>query len=52
MIFEEAFENVFGHSIDISPIDGRILMLQGEQDLPAITRIDMITNYPALLDSE
>jgi hypothetical protein len=52
VIFEGAFENVPGYSIDISPLDGRILMVRSNRVERGLNRIEMITNYPALLDQE
>ena len=52
IVYEGAFENVPGHSIDISPVDGRILMLLSDRVESGFTRLEMITNYPALLENE
>lgn len=52
VVFDGTFENVPGYSIDISPIDGRILMARSDRVEQGLNRIEMITNYPALLEKE
>lgn len=50
-MFNGTFENVGGYSIDIGP-DNRILLFRSEEDVPRITRLEMISNFPALLESQ
>ena len=50
LIFAQPFENAWGYSYDVSPADGRLLILRGEVDLKPITSLDMITNFTALLE--
>ncbi|MEQ9104901.1 MAG: protein kinase [Rhodothermales bacterium] len=49
-VFRGAFQNVAGYSYDISPIDGRFLILRTASEERPITRLDVILNYPALVE--
>ncbi len=51
VVFNGTFENVGGYSIDIAP-DNRILLFRSEEDVPRITHLEMISNFPALLESQ
>jgi Tol biopolymer transport system component/predicted Ser/Thr protein kinase len=48
-VFRGAFQNVGGYSYDLSPIDGRFLVLRTAAEERPITRLEVILNYPALL---
>lgn len=48
-VFRGPFENVGGYSYDISPTDGRLLVLLTAASPQPITHLDVILNYPALI---
>jgi len=49
LVYSGAFENVAGYSYDISPIDGRVLMLKGAKDPQPVTSLELITNVTSLV---
>ena len=52
LVYDEPFENVGGHSIDVSPVDGRVLMLKGEKDPEPVTSLELITNVTSLVKDQ
>ena len=52
LVYEGRFENVGGHSIDVSPLDSRVLMLKGKKDQEPVTSLELITNVTSLIKNQ
>lgn len=49
LVYSGAFENVGGYSFDVSPIDGRIMVLKGAMDPQPVTSLELITNVTSFI---